>query len=255
MKIVLMRRRNGHRVRKNKAGRNKRTGKGIVWLRTAAAVLLCGGLVWNLQTQFSGLEPADTSASKEPEEPPLARKVVALTFDDGPHKEITPQVLDILKDEGVPATFFLMGENAQEYPKLVKRMVKEGHEVGNHTYSHVDLSNMSRQQAREEVERAQEVIEEITGERPALLRPPFGKIREDEAMEEFLLVSWNVDTLDWCGSSAWKILSRVQKQIKPGSIILMHDQYPGTVEALPELIRWVKEQGYEFVTVEELLLL
>lgn len=197
--------------------------------------------------------PADTSASPEPEEVPLARKVVALTFDDGPHEEITPQILDILKKEKVPATFFLMGKKAEEYLKLVKRMVKEGHQVGNHTYSHVDLSSLSNQQAKEEIQRAQEVIEKITGQTPILLRPPFGKVRENEVPEDLIVVEWNVDTLDWTGSSPAQILSRVQKQVKPGAIILMHDQYEGTVEALEELIREVRERGYEFVTVEELL--
>lgn len=204
--------------------------------------------------QHSALQ-TDVPATQEPEEEPLARKVVALTFDDGPHEEITPKVLDILKEEGVQATFFLMGEKVEECPKLVKRMMKEGHAVGNHTYSHVDLSSLSTQQAKEEIEHAQEIIEKITGETPILLRPPFGKVRENEVPEELLEVEWNVDTLDWTGSSAGQILNRVQKQLKPGAIILMHDQYQGTVEALRDLIRQVRQQGYEFVTVEDLLLL
>ncbi|MGN0169881.1 MAG: polysaccharide deacetylase family protein [Lachnospiraceae bacterium] len=228
------------------------------YIRTALVVgalpLFLFAWVISGMPQQSALQ-TDVPATQETEEEPLARKVVALTFDDGPHEKITPKVLDILKEEGVQATFFLMGEKVEECPKLVKRMVKEGHAVGNHTYSHVDLSSLSTQQAKEEIEHAQEIIEKITGEAPILLRPPFGKVRENEVPKELLEIEWNVDTLDWTGSSAGQILNRVQKQLKPGAIILMHDQYQGTVEALRDLIRQVRQQGYKFVTVEELLLL
>ncbi len=182
------------------------------------------------------------------------RRVVALTFDDGPCKKITPQVLQILKEKKVPATFFVIGEVAKENKSLIKKILDSGNEVGNHTFSHKNLCELPKEKAVAEIEKSQKIIEKISGERPFLYRAPFGKVKECVDTKELLHVGWNVDTLDWTGASIETIMRMVRKECKEGSIILMHDQYENTVKALPVIIDWVREQGYEFVSVEELLL-
>ena len=181
------------------------------------------------------------------------RKVVALTFDDGPHEKITPQILEILRKKDAQATFFVMGEKVKEYPTLAKKIIKEGHEIGTHTFSHVDLSQLSKRQAEKEIMRTQKVIRRKTGRNAIFLRPPFGKIREDEIPKALVVVSWNVDTLDWTGVSVESILKKVRKECRPGSIILMHDQYENTAKALPYIIDWLREENYDIISVEELL--
>ena len=185
----------------------------------------------------------------------LEGKCIALTFDDGPHKDCTPQLLDGLKKRGVRATFFLMGQNIEGNEDLVKRMKEEGHLVGNHSYSHVQLTKAGSAAVCQAVDRTSRMIEDITGERPQYMRPPFGDWNEElECEVGMTTVLWSVDSLDWKLRNKNKIVKRVLKDVEDGDIILMHDIFPTSVDAALELVDTLTKRGYTFVTVDELLI-
>ncbi len=193
---------------------------------------------------------AGTGTLKESGEP----KRIALTFDDGPHPACTPQLLDGLKARGVKASFFITGQNAEKYPELVERMQREGHLIGNHTYSHIQLTKQNREQFREELVKTNGIIREITGEDPVFVRPPYGSW--DKKFEEELNmfpVLWTIDPLDWCTKDAGNVARRVISKAKENAVILMHDEYDSTVRAALSVVDALQGEGYEFVTVEEIL--
>ena len=180
---------------------------------------------------------------------------VALTFDDGPHPVYTPELLDGLKERGVCATFFVVGENIPGNEEILKRMDAEGHLIGNHTYSHVKLSELDTARACAEVEKTNALICEVTGKEPEFIRPPFGEWKK--AMEcsfEMIPVLWDVDPLDWTTKNMALVVERVLKDTKPGNIILLHDYYQSSVDAALEIVDTLTQRGYEFVTVDELIL-
>lgn len=190
--------------------------------------------------------------SKEGESAPPRQ--VALTFDDGPHKTCTAALLDGLKERGVKATFFLMGENISGKEELVQRMQREGHLIGNHSYRHVQMTKEGEDEACRAVEQTEALIESITGARPEYLRPPYGAWNERlECRVNLTTVLWTVDSLDWKLQNTEKIVRRVEKDVQSGDIILMHDIFHTSVEAALRIVDDLKQQGYEFVTVEELL--
>ncbi|WP_183041086.1 polysaccharide deacetylase family protein [Salipaludibacillus neizhouensis] len=188
---------------------------------------------------------------------------VALTFDDGPEATYTPQILDILQDKEISATFFVVGKQVELYPEIMRRIVDEGHSLGNHSYSHASFPSITTSQVFQELKKTQLAIEKIVGTKPNLLRPPYGALsRGDEELASekgFRIVTWSVDTLDWTGASADEIFSTVSKEIEAGGITLQHnsDSNPGkldgTIEALPRIIDDLQSRGYTFVTVESLL--
>lgn len=183
------------------------------------------------------------------------QKVVALTFDDGPHEKYTVQLLDGLKERGVRATFFLMGQNIEGKEALVLRMKQEGHLIGNHSYQHIQLTKAGESTVCEAVERTGDIIEKITGERPQYLRPPYGDWNDNlECRLDMTTVFWSVDSLDWKLKNVDEIVSNVEKKIGNGDIVLMHDIFPTSVEAALRLVDRLTEKGYQFVTVEELLI-
>lgn len=183
------------------------------------------------------------------------QKLLALTFDDGPSAECTEVLLDGLKQRGIHATFFLMGENIPGKEALVVRMKEEGHLIANHGYRHVQMTHEGEEAVAESVEKAQEMIEAITGEEPEFLRPPYGDWNEKLAEHcDLTTVFWNVDSLDWKLRNVEKIVRRVKKQVRNGDIILMHDIFPESVEAALELADQLRADGYVFVTVDELLI-
>ncbi len=179
---------------------------------------------------------------------------VALTFDDGPNPEYTPVLLDGLKERGVKASFFLLGKYVEENQELVRRMVEEGHLVGNHSFNHVILSKVPVEEAVAEIEKTNDAIKEVTGESPRYIRPPYGEWNDqlDERID-MEKVLWNVDPLDWKVLDREKVAGHIMTHVRNGSIILLHDSYPSTVEAAFEVIDTLKDQGYTFVTVDELL--
>ena len=180
---------------------------------------------------------------------------VALTFDDGPHPVYTPQLLDGLKERGVRATFFVVGENIPGNEEILKRMDAEGHLIGNHTYSHVKLSELDTARACAEVEKTNALICEVTGKEPEFIRPPFGEWKKTmECSLEMIPVLWDVDPLDWTTKNMALVVERVLKDTKPGDIILLHDYYQSSVDAALEIVDALMERGYKFVTVDELIL-
>ncbi|MBR6768851.1 MAG: polysaccharide deacetylase family protein [Clostridia bacterium] len=187
-------------------------------------------------------------------------KKIALTFDDGPHAVYTAEILSILNEYKIKGTFFVVGQNAEEHPSLVKQTSEEGHEIGNHTYSHPKLKEQNAESFSFELEKTKAVIESITGVSPILFRPPEGfregVIKTVAKEQGYQMVLWSVDTEDWRGLSADRIEKAIMKDVKDGSIILCHDYVVGqshTPEALRRVIPRLLEEGYEFVTVSDLL--
>ncbi|GGD88058.1 hypothetical protein GCM10010911_53170 [Paenibacillus nasutitermitis] len=188
-------------------------------------------------------------------------KLVALTFDDGPDTSYTPAILDILKQYNAKATFFTVGTQIKKYPDMMKRIVKEGHEIGNHTYHHKDLSKLDSDHIANEIMWTDTLIQQAVGYVPRLVRAPYGAT--NSTLNEMIgangrdLVGWTVDTRDWAGESAASIKANVNKNTKPGGIILMHSfgskHIKNTVSALPGVIKELQKKGYTFVTVDELL--
>ncbi|GAA0137210.1 hypothetical protein YSY43_40510 [Paenibacillus sp. YSY-4.3] len=190
-------------------------------------------------------------------------KQVALTFDDVPDPRFTPKVLDILKKNGVKATFFVVGSRAKKHPELLRRIHREGHIVGNHSYSHPLFKKKSVQEFKSEIERTEKVIERIIGYKPRFIRPPYGEINEDQLkwakQQGYKIINWNVDSLDWKALSKEKVKRNVLSAVGPGSIVLQHagggtgSNLTGTIEALPDIIKVLRNRGYRFVTIPELL--
>ena len=181
-------------------------------------------------------------------------KKIALTFDDGPHPRYTEQLLDGLKERNVVATFFVTGENAQNYPNIIRREQEEGHLIGNHTYSHIQLTSGNRETFREELVKTNEILENITGEKVSFVRPPYGSW--DKSFEKELNmfpVLWNIDPLDWCSHNAECTAAKVVEKAGDGDIILMHDYYDTSVTAALEVVDVLQKRGFQFVTVEEIL--
>ncbi len=181
-------------------------------------------------------------------------KKIALTFDDGPHPYYTEQLLDGLKERGVAATFFVTGEHALLHPEVIQRMQEEGHLIGNHTYSHIQLRSDNREIFKEELVRTNQVLKEITGEDIIYVRPPYGSW--DKAFEQelnMIPVLWTVDPLDWCSDDVACVVRSVTEKVKENDIVLLHDYYDSTVTAALRIVDELLEEGYEFVTVEEIL--
>ncbi|CAM4523861.1 N-acetylmuramoyl-L-alanine amidase/peptidoglycan/xylan/chitin deacetylase (PgdA/CDA1 family) [Paenibacillus endophyticus] len=186
-------------------------------------------------------------------------KRVALTFDDGPDTEITSDILVILKENEIKATFFIVGKQAKAHPEMVKRIVKEGHVIANHSWSHPNFNKLTIEESLKQIKDTQDQLEAISGLRPLLFRPPYGELNEErvKAVHELnmAVVNWSVDTMDWSGITAPAILKIVNKQVYSGGIVLQHSTSGrgNTVEALELMIPQLREKGYTFVTVPEML--
>ena len=179
---------------------------------------------------------------------------VALTFDDGPNARYTPLLLEGLRKRNIHATFFLLGENILKNKELLLRMQKDGHLIGCHTWSHVQLDKISPSSASREILKTNSLIYHITGTYPTCLRPPYGAWKKDlELPVTMLPVFWDVDTLDWQSQNPESILDIVRKNVQDGSIILMHDSYDSSVRAALAIADELTEKGYDFVTADQLL--
>jgi peptidoglycan-N-acetylglucosamine deacetylase len=186
-------------------------------------------------------------------------KVIALTFDDGPWPQTTAQVLDILKENNIKGTFFVIGQNVKNYPDLVKRVVAEGHIIGNHTWHHW-YHFMNPQTAAYEIDNTTNLIYQTTGIKTNLFRPPGGIMHNGVAAyarsNKYALILWSSDSVDYSRPSVSKLINNVFREAKPGGIVLMHDgggNRSQTVQALPQIIANFRKQGYSFVTIPELL--
>ncbi|GIO66528.1 polysaccharide deacetylase family protein [Paenibacillus cookii] len=190
-------------------------------------------------------------------------KQIALTFDDVPDPRFTPQVLRILSENKVKATFFVVGSRAKKHPDLVARIVREGHVIGNHSYNHPQFHKLTMSEYMDQIIRTENILYGMTGYKPKLIRPPYGDITENQLRwakrEGYKIVNWNVDSLDWKGIGKNTVKKNIMTAAGQGSIILQHagggstSDLTGTIEALPEVIRELKQKGYTFVTVPKLL--
>lgn len=180
---------------------------------------------------------------------------IAITFDDGPSAHCTGRLLDGLKERKIKGTFFLIGKNAEENPDLVKRLAEEGHLIGNHTYNHVEITRLSDEEAKKEIMETDRAISSITGEHVEYMRPPFG-LWQDELEEELdvMPVMWSIDPLDWTTKNVEEIVNKVVTEAGENDIILLHDCYDSSVDAALRIVDILKKKGFEFVTVDELLM-
>ena len=195
-------------------------------------------------------ESAETTGKMQRDLPPK----IALTFDDGPSR-YTEKLLDGLKERGVKASFFMIGESAERHQDLVRRVREEGHLIGNHTYHHVDITKLPDEKAREELREMDQVIYEILGEHVEYMRPPFGVWQEKLEQEiDVLPVMWTIDPLDWTTKNVEEIVNKVVTQAGENDIILLHDCYESSVDAALQIVDVLKAEGYEFVTVDQLIL-
>lgn len=211
------------------------------------------------------VRPAEPVATKAPAGPQVTfnsvyvdEPYIAITFDDGPHATLTPKLLDMLAARRLKATFFIIGQNGAEYPEIMKRIVREGHELANHSWSHPNLAKMSDEAVRAQMQKTDDVIRVAAGKRTTLMRPPYGSItqRQKEWIHEafgYKTIIWDVDPFDWRRPGAAVIRDRIVSQTQPGSIILVHDIHPGSIEAMPDTFDRLTAKGFKFVTVSELL--
>ncbi len=183
---------------------------------------------------------------------------IAMTFDDGPHPKLTPRLLDMLKERGLKATFFLIGQNAAANPEIVQRIVAEGHELGNHSWDHKALNKMGADGVKMEIVQTNEAIQQAVGIKPVIMRPPYGATSpaiSKRLNEEFgqKVIMWSVDPLDWKDRNASLVTDRILKNTAPGAIILAHDIHQSTVDAMPATLDGLLSKGFKFATVSELI--
>lgn len=226
---------------------------GLLTAHQLSAQTATGGQVAEKNKLASPAEPRITFNSVDVDGP-----YIAMTFDDGPHATLTPKLLDLLAAHHIKATFFVIGENVAAHPEIVARAAREGHEIGNHSWSHPKLGKMADAGVRRELQRTEDVIRAATGTRPTLLRPPYGSItaRQKHWIHDefgYQMILWDVDPLDWKRPGPAAVCSRILKETGPGSIILSHDIHPGTIEAMPSTLDQLEAKGFKFVTVSELI--
>ena len=181
------------------------------------------------------------------------KKLVALTFDDGPSATTTPEILKILTEKDARATFFVLGSKARNNSDIVKQAEKNGHDIASHTTYHQSLIRVSLSSAQNDINESKDIFQSILDHQPLYTRPPYGDT--DSAVSAAIgtpIILWSVDTLDWKNKSTDSIVSTAMSEVRDGAIILMHDIYPTTAEALPILIDTLRNEGYEFATISEL---
>lgn len=193
---------------------------------------------------------------------PSQPRRVALTFDDGPDRQWTPAIANVLNQYGVKGTFFVLGQMVDQNPDILQQLVRAGHEIGNHTYSHRQLPTLTQQQLEEEVNRTENAIYRAVGIRTQLIRPPYGELSDSVIQylrdQGYKIILWNVDSLDWSGIPASDIVSNVLAHTTPGSIILFHSAFgrnglSNTVQALPRIIQTLQQNGYSIATISQLI--
>ncbi|MBZ9633215.1 polysaccharide deacetylase family protein [Clostridium sp. FP1] len=235
--------------------------------------IVVAGMLINWQVLNKNTGATESSTKTTVHNPPSLRviycspnrtlKQVALTFDDGPDVYYTPQILEILKQNNVKATFFIVGLRAQAHPEMILRIVSEGHSIGNHTWDHPILSRLPADKIKEEVQKTEQLLYKITGLNTAMFRPPYGsttpQVIDEISSLGYEIIDWSVDTRDWDKTSVLQIMNYVSKELYPGGIILQHcavgksGDLSNTVKALPQIISSLRSQGYSFVMVQDLL--
>ncbi len=213
--------------------------------------------------EFPAPPPSAVATPPAPRKPTYNRcnvdgPFLALTFDDGPHPKNTPRLLDLLKERGVKATFYVIGQNVAQYPDIARRIVEEGHEIGNHSYTHPALPKLSAARLAEEISKSNDVIQQATGVLPTTMRPPYGAINAaitKRLNEEFQLpvILWSVDPQDWKIRKAPHVSNHILQNSNAGAIVLAHDIHPSTIDAMPATLDGLLAKGFQFVTVSELI--
>jgi peptidoglycan-N-acetylglucosamine deacetylase len=229
---------------------------------------LCVTFLSTMQLSLAQTQPTPAPAASKSDVPGFGiythvqtqAPYLAMTFDDGPSAEYTPRLLDMLKARHIKATFFLVGKNVQAHPELVRRILAEGHEIGNHTWDHPQLSKLSDARATDEIEKTQDAIRAACGVTPTLLRPPYGALNKPEHIWipqqlKLNVIYWTVDTEDWKHPGAAAITQRVLAGARPGAIILQHDIHGQTIDAMPAALDGLIAKGYHLVTVSQLIAL
>ncbi len=183
---------------------------------------------------------------------------IAITFDDGPHPENTPRLLDMMRARNIKGTFYVIGNNVDLYPQILRRTVAEGHEIGNHTQTHRLLSKLSNDQVRKELSSCRDAIGRAAGVKPRTMRPPYGGLRQDQremvhAEFGYPTILWSVDPLDWKRPGASVVTSRILAGTTAGGIVLAHDLHAQTIDAMPATLDGLLRRGFQFVTVSQLL--
>lgn len=210
-----------------------------------------------LSEVYSSIDPSylqgDDLKNYQAYEEQKNRKMVALTFDDGPNPTTTPQALDILKKYKAKATFFMVGQSVAGNEAIIQRVVKEGHEIGNHTWDHPVLTKLDLSQAQAEINNTTAALKQASGQDIKITRPPYGAINSSiQAAVDQSFILWDIDSLDWKTHNTAAIMEEVKKA-QSGSIILMHDIHQTTIDALPTVIQYLQAQGFSLVTVDELM--
>lgn len=204
--------------------------------------------IWEVGSRHG--EAPEANAKVEVKEAPK----IALTFDDGP-SVYTESLLEGLEKRNVKVTFFVIGKSAQESPEIVKKESEGGHLIGNHTYNHLEITRVSDEKAKEEIEKTNQLLEEILGKKTEYIRPPFGAWQKNLEKElDVIPVGWTIDTLDWTTANVEEIVNKVVTRVKENDIILLHDCYDSSVRAALRIVDILQKEGFEFVTVDELLL-
>lgn len=255
------------RTQKDSAARRSKATSLLAMLATAVA----GIWFWNYYgtrriveaiAPYNWLHPARGKVLFDPRTRILYQgnyrlREIALTIDDGPHEETGSDILDLLKKEDVKATFFVVGRLAKSQPDLIRRMVAEGHELGNHSQNHNRLDQLNGREMYREILDCDKAVRSITRKRMALLRPPGmrynGAVVKASRENNHVIVSWTCAPKDFMDVSPTYIVNNVMEKVKNGSILLMHDQRPMTVTALARIIPALKREGYKFVTISEML--
>lgn len=215
----------------------------------AAAVTLCV-----LAAAASFIQDARSRTSLEAGAQTNEGPMIALTFDDGPYPEVTAAILDALEQYGVKATFFVLGSRVKGQEEMLKRMEELGCEIGNHTWSHADLTGLSAAQCISEIEKTNEEFKRVLGHGAAVVRPPFGHYNSTvRNLVPYPLILWTVDTGDWQKQNPRQLARSVVEQAKEGCVILMHDQQTSTAEAITDIIPLLVREGFRFVTISELI--
>jgi peptidoglycan/xylan/chitin deacetylase (PgdA/CDA1 family) len=228
------------------------------WFKLSSLAAAAGWLVSCVAPQSSApTGPAAPSPNYSYTRARTSQPVVALTFDDGPNPVTTPRLLQILRENGVSATFFMVGRNAAAYPDVVRQVTADGHEIGNHSWSHPRLPDLTDSGVSNELRKTEDALA-AAGARPKYLRPPYGSLTN--AQRQWVhkkfgydFIFWDVDPNDWQRPGVDAVARRVVDNARPGSIILLHDIHADSVAAVPAIIERLKARGFRFLTVSELL--
>lgn len=237
--------------------------------RRPGVALPCGLALLVTATVAAASAPAPPGTAPAPrygdviDSVPVSEPLVALTFDDGPRRPETARILDILAAQGVRATFFVVGENVRRHPDLARRIVREGHAIGNHSMTHADLTRLGPRELHREIVESERVIEAATGVRPVLLRPPYGAIPSGltgpgglAARLRRLVVMWSLEVRDWRASAPLEVAVPTLRRMRPGAVVLLHDgggHRGATVTATRWMVARLSREGYRLVTLPELL--